>query len=101
MDATGTKSHRSHPSLRLPSVIQGLTVFLISAVVDAVWAKYIAAASAHKALAAAAWSAGIIFCGSFVTVEYVTNHWLALPAALGAFVGTYLTIWWGKRGGRP
>lgn len=73
----------------LPTVI---TVFFISAAVDAVWAKYIATAASGRAFAAAIWSSLIVGCGSFVTIEYVQNKWMIVPAVIGGFVGTYLMM---------
>lgn len=69
--------------------INSIVVFTVAAAVDAVWTQYIQAAARGKPLAAAIWSAMTILCGSFVTVEYIANKWMILPAVLGGFVGTY------------
>lgn len=74
-----------------------LVVFSVSAVVDAVWAKYITTAASGKAFSAAIWSSLIVACGSFVTVQYVANRWMILPAIAGGFVGTYLMMKFGTK----
>jgi len=72
--------------------ISSVIVFFVSAAVDAVWAKYIATAAQGRAFAAAIWSSVIVGCGSFVTLEYVFNKWMIIPAVIGGFVGTYAMI---------
>ena len=63
---------------------------------DAVWAKYITTAADGKAFAAATWGSLIVACGSFVTVQYVANKWMILPAIVGGFIGTYLMMKYGR-----
>jgi hypothetical protein len=38
---------------------------------------------------------GLICCGAFVTVAYVQDRWQLIPASVGAFVGTYLSVRYG------
>ena len=68
-----------------------LAVFLATAVVDALWTRYIQHTAERRAGQAASYSALLVLCGAFSTVAIVDQHWLAIPAAAGAFVGTYLT----------
>jgi len=75
---------------------RALAVFASMAVADALWTAYISAASQHQALGAAAWSGLIVLLGGWLTVSYQRNAWYVVPAALGGFVGTYLTIWWAR-----
>lgn len=70
--------------------LEALAIFLAAGLLDAVWAKYIQAAAAGKKLAAANWSFLIYVFGSTITLSYVANHWLIVPAALGSWLGTYL-----------
>ena len=69
-----------------------LAVFLAVAIGDICWAKYIAYAAHGHRLPAAAWSAALFLCGAFTVVEYTRNHWLLIPAALGAFAGTVVGV---------
>jgi hypothetical protein len=74
-------------------VLNWFLVFAATLLVDVAWTRYIAEAAAKRAMPAALWSAGIIACGGFNVVAYTSNHWLIIPAILGAFVGTYFAVW--------
>lgn len=69
-----------------------ILVFIAVACADALWTLYVQAAANNKKLKASLVSAAIILAGSFVTLEYVENPILIIPAALGAFFGTYVTM---------
>jgi hypothetical protein len=45
-----------------------------------------------NALHASFWGSIIILFGAVSTTSYVEDHTLILPAVLGAFIGTYITI---------
>jgi hypothetical protein len=60
------------------------------ALLDFVYARYTIAAAERKALKASLWAAVIPVLGGFVAIQYVDNHWLLIPTAVGAFVGTYI-----------
>jgi hypothetical protein len=80
-------------------IVQNLAVFVSMFVLDIIWANYISYTADKKALAASCFAAGTIIVGSFVTIEYVNNHWLVIPAAVGSFLGTLVTVWYKKRHG--
>lgn len=67
-------------------------VFGATVISDFIWAKYMAAVAGNLALVAAGWSVFIIAIGAFLTVSYVDDKRLIIPACIGAFVGTYLAI---------
>lgn len=69
-----------------------LLVFLAAVVVDFIWARYTAAVTSSRAIAAAWLSIGIIVSNAVVTVGYVTDYWLIVPTAAGAWCGTYFAI---------
>jgi uncharacterized membrane protein YfcA len=69
-----------------------LGVFLLTAVLDFVWARYTAHVGAARAIAASLYASFIFSVGGLVTVAYTVNHWLLVPAALGAFLGTYVAV---------
>lgn len=69
-----------------------LIVFLATVAVDFAWTNYIAAAAEKVAHRAAAWSSLIILFGAVNIVAYSQDHWTILPAALGAYVGTWFAI---------
>ena len=72
--------------------VTGTVMFFVAALVDAVWAKYIETAAAGKAGQAAFWSGMILTCGTYLTINFIANYWLAIPDIVGAMLGTYLTI---------
>jgi hypothetical protein len=74
-------------------------IFAALAVLDFIWAQYMAAVAKGPAASAAAWSVPIYALGSLVTIEYVHDPWLLIPACAGAFVGTYLSVKWSKKAG--
>jgi membrane protease YdiL (CAAX protease family) len=72
-----------------------LGVFAAVALADGLWTLYVAAIAAQRPLAASLYSSGIILMGAFVTLAYVRDRRYLLPAAMGAFVGTYLSVLYG------
>jgi uncharacterized membrane protein YkvI len=74
-------------------VLNYLLVFVATVAVDYAWTRYIAEAAAKRPTHAALWSAAIIACGGFNVVAYTADHWLLIPAILGAFVGTWFAVW--------
>lgn len=74
----------------LPYVI----VFAAMFALDFVWAYYTRAIQRHAALPAALWAVGIIVLGGIGQIGYVNDPVLLIPAALGAFGGTFAAIHW-------
>lgn len=71
---------------------QGFGVFLAMFATDMMWAMYTRQVADRKPLAAAAASVGLLVMGALVTLSYVTNPILLLPAAAGGFAGTWLAV---------
>ena len=67
-------------------------VFLSTAVADVVWARYTLAVTAKATWQAATWSALIIVLGGFNVTQYVHDWRNIIPAAAGAFAGTWLAV---------
>lgn len=82
-------------------MITALFVFLNVGLADIIWALYIKAAANNHTWKAAVSSALIVAMGSFTVLEYTQNHWMVVPALLGAFVGTFVTIEYHKRKDTP
>ena len=68
----------------------------LMALVDLCWTKYTLAVTKKHALHSGLWSVGILLCGAFVTVSYVQDRTLLIPAIIGAFGGTYYAIKYSK-----
>lgn len=69
-----------------------LLIFLATMLSDIIWVFYIRRISDGKAVSAAIFSSLIVLLGGFVILGYVGNKWYLVPAAIGAFVGTIITI---------
>lgn len=65
-------------------------VFTIAAMLDFVWAIYTRHIVARNAGLAAFWAMIVAALIGVNTISYTENNWLLVPAAAGAFVGTYL-----------
>lgn len=73
--------------------LRGPAVFLVAAVNDVCWARYVSSASEGSSrLRAASWSAALLGLGAFNVVEYTTDHVLLAYAVAGAFVGTFVGV---------
>lgn len=73
---------------------QGLTVFLVMAILDFIWAKYTYHTAAKRAFPAAVYAGLIMTCNGVVVTSYVHDIYMIGPAIAGAFVGTYTSIKW-------
>lgn len=67
-------------------------IFFAVCVSDFVWARYMASVARDSRLEASYWAVGVIGLGAFITISYVNDKRLVIPAMMGAFVGTYLAI---------
>lgn len=59
---------------------------------DWIWAHYIGSIAQQRGLASANWAALVILLGAYVVVSYVEDKRLIVPAAVGAWIGTYLGV---------
>jgi hypothetical protein len=69
-----------------------LLVFAIALVSDYVWTACIHSISKEKPLSAAFFSALTVLLGGVATITFVSQPKYLIPAVLGAFAGTYLTV---------
>jgi len=65
-------------------------------VLDFVWARYTRALANGTPLHAALWAMPITVISGLVVVGYVSDPWLLIPGTIGAFLGTYVSMKWGK-----
>lgn len=66
--------------------------FLALFVTDLCWAFYISRVKDHQPLRSALWAVGLFLTGAIGTISYVNDPWLLIPAAIGAFSGTFLAV---------
>jgi len=69
-----------------------LGIFFLAFAVDYVWAVYIKSAASGKPYMAAISSAVIFLSGGMITLSYIDDGWMLLPATAGAALGTYFAI---------
>lgn len=69
-----------------------LAIFAAMVLLDVVFALYIIETAQKNSFAASAWATAIQLCNAVVVVSYAKDWRTVWPAALGAFVGTYLAI---------
>lgn len=75
-----------------------LAIFATMLAYDFVWAKYTVATAQQKAVLASTWAAAMPFFIAFFSRAYVEDWKSAIPAAAGAFLGTYLSLRRGLHG---
>lgn len=63
---------------------------------DFTYAEYTKAAAERRLYPACGWAVVLYLLGGFVAINYIGNHWMLIPAAFGAFAGTWLSIKFGK-----
>lgn len=67
-------------------------MFVSALVADVIWARWSIETSHHRPLPAAIAAVGIIIVGVINIDAYITSRWYAVPAAVGAGLGTYFTV---------
>lgn len=70
----------------------GLAVFLSVGCADVCWTKYMQGVAAKEPVCAGLWSAMIVIVGSISVMAYVNDPVYLIPAALGAFFGTFWSV---------
>lgn len=69
-----------------------LGVFVALFALDFVWAKYTHALTAKRPVASGALASVLIVLSGAAAVGYTSDPWLLIPAALGAFAGTWCAV---------
>jgi uncharacterized membrane protein YhaH (DUF805 family) len=75
-----------------------VAVFGATIVTDAVYVFFTAAVTARHRFRAANWSAVWYLLSAFAVINYTGNPVYVVFAALGSWVGAYLSVTWLKRG---
>jgi hypothetical protein len=69
-----------------------LFIFILVIFVDFIWTACIFHISKNNAIKASFYSVLLTLIGNIVTIIYVEDHWMIIPSALGAFIGTFLSV---------
>jgi hypothetical protein len=64
---------------------------------DIFYTYYLKSVQEERALRASCWAVLVFLVACFAVIEYTTNHMLLIPAAFGAFCGTFVGIKLRKR----
>ena len=64
--------------------------FVAMFLTDVFYTYYLKAVQGEQTLRASSWATIIYIVAAFAVIEYNTNHLLLIPAALGAFCGTFV-----------
>jgi hypothetical protein len=82
------------PTIDLPTIdpIIAAGVILSTAVTDAAYVMFNASVSARKRVAAANWSSVWYLLSAFAVISYTSNWAYVLFAAIGSWLGGYLSI---------
>jgi uncharacterized protein YebE (UPF0316 family) len=67
-----------------------ILAFIAMFLTDVFYTYYLKAVQGEQALRASSWATIIYIVAAFAIIEYNTNHLLLIPAALGAFCGTFV-----------
>lgn len=73
-------------------IVNAISAFILTAVVDILWAKYIKAVSETRPVMAGFFALVLYILGGTVTLMFVAEPFMIIPAACGAFLGTYLGV---------
>lgn len=71
-----------------------MLILLVYIVVDMLYAYYIIQVEQRNPIKAAVVSSVLYSLLAFGVVSYSRNILYLFPLATGAFIGTYLTVWW-------
>jgi len=71
-------------------MIDWIVVFFALFFTDVFYTYYLKAVQDNQAIRASLWGVVVFFVAAIAVVNYTTNHWLMIPACLGAFLGTFV-----------
>lgn len=72
-------------------------VVLATAVTDALYVMFAAAVAARRPVSAANWSAAWYLVSSFAVISYTSNAVYVAFAAIGSWIGAYVSLKWLRR----
>ena len=72
--------------------IKAFAVACSMAISDFLWAKYIGTVASASSVAAANYGMLVVVLGAYIVVSYVEDKRMIIPAAIGAWLGTYYGV---------
>lgn len=74
--------------------IRFLSVIIAVAVGDMCWTVYFIKIEERHAIGAATWATILMLVGAYSASNYIQDKTYIVAACIGAFIGTYTTVWW-------
>ena len=101
IEVTGCPDLDSFEVFTLPQIdpLLGLGVMVSTAATDAVYVMFNAAVSSRRRVPAATWSSVWYLLSAFAVISYTKNWVYVCFAALGSWIGAYLSMTWLRRPG--
>lgn len=85
------------PCLRRLIVSEYIITFLAVFFLDVFYTYFLQAVYNEQVLRASVWSGIVYLVACIAVINYTVNNWLLIPAAIGAFCGTYVGMILRKR----
>lgn len=76
-----------HPLIHM---IEYITTFFALFFTDVFYTYYLRSVQNDEAIKSSIWAVVVFFIASIAVINYTTDHMLLIPAALGAFCGTFV-----------
>lgn len=73
-------------------MILWIEIFLALVIIDILYAVYTKQVMKDRPAYSSLLAAGIYVINAIITINFVIDPWLLIPAGLGAFVGTYIGV---------
>lgn len=71
-------------------MIEYITTFFALFFTDVFYTYYLRSVQNDEAIKSSIWAVVVFFIASIAVINYTTDHMLLIPAALGAFCGTFV-----------
>jgi hypothetical protein len=86
---TACSNHARCSNLKDPMWEYVITFFALF-FTDIFYTYYLRSIQNERALAASVWAVIVFVIASVAVINYTTDHWLLIPACMGAFCGTWV-----------
>ena len=71
-------------------MIDYITTFFALFFTDVFYTYYLRSVQQDEVLKSSLWAVVVFFIASIAVINYTADHWLLIPACLGAFFGTFV-----------
>ena len=78
-------------------MLEYIMTFFAMFFTDIFYTYYLKSVQEEHKIKASLWAVIVFIAACTVVINYTTNHWLLIPAGIGAFFGTYVGMILRKR----